>query len=61
MAYMEGPFDWIPSLNIQYLLGVDGISVPMLGLTGLLSLHLDRRVVRHSESGQRIFRLLPAA
>ncbi|MCM2273107.1 MAG: NADH-quinone oxidoreductase subunit M [candidate division Zixibacteria bacterium] len=37
MAYMEGPYAWIPSLNIQYLLGADGISVPMLGLTGLLS------------------------
>lgn len=37
MAYMEGPYDWIPSLNIQYLLGADGISVPMLFLTGLLS------------------------
>ncbi len=37
MAYVEGPFDWIPSLNVQYYLGVDGISVPMLFLTGLLS------------------------
>ncbi len=37
MAYMEGPFDWIPSLNVQYLMGADGISVPMLALTGLLS------------------------
>ena len=37
MAYMEGPYDWIPSLNIQYLMGADGISVPMLCLTGLLS------------------------
>ncbi len=37
MAYMEGPFEWIPSLNVQYYLGVDGISVPMLFLTGLLS------------------------
>lgn len=37
MAYVEGPFAWIPSLNVQYYLGVDGISVPMLFLTGLLS------------------------
>ncbi|HUV30741.1 MAG TPA: NADH-quinone oxidoreductase subunit M [Acidobacteriota bacterium] len=37
MAYAEGPFNWIPSLNIQYLLGADGISVPLLFLTGLLS------------------------
>lgn len=37
LAYVEGPFEWIPSLNIQYYLGVDGISIPMLFLTGLLS------------------------
>ncbi len=37
MAYVEGPFDWIPSLNVQYYLGVDGISIPLLALTGLLS------------------------
>ena len=28
---------WIPSLSIQYFLGVDGLSVPMLFLTTLLS------------------------
>jgi NADH-quinone oxidoreductase subunit M len=37
LAYVEGPYNWIPSLNIQYYMGVDGISVPMLFLTGLLS------------------------
>ena len=37
MAYVEGPFDWIPALNVQYFLGADGISIPMLFLTGLLS------------------------
>jgi NADH-quinone oxidoreductase subunit M len=37
MAYQEGPMEWIPSLHIQYFLGVDGISVPLLFLTGLLS------------------------
>ncbi len=36
MVYVEGPFAWIPVLNAQYFLGVDGISVPMLFLTGLL-------------------------
>lgn len=29
---------WIPAINAQYFMGVDGISVPMLVLTGLLSL-----------------------
>ncbi len=36
-AYVEGPYDWIPILHIQYYLGVDGISIPMLFLTGLLT------------------------
>ena len=51
MAYVEGPMSWIPSLNIQYFLGVDGISVPMLFLTGLLtsisllaSFNIEKRV-----------------
>ena len=28
---------WIPSFNIEYFLGVDGISMPMVILTALLS------------------------
>lgn len=30
--------DWIPALNIQYLVGVDGLSMPLLLLTSLLGL-----------------------
>ncbi|MBD3258796.1 NADH-quinone oxidoreductase subunit M [candidate division GN15 bacterium] len=37
LAYVEGPFNWIPTLNIQFYLGADGLSVPLLFLTGLLS------------------------
>jgi NADH-quinone oxidoreductase subunit M len=37
LAFVEGPFTWIAALNVQYYLGVDGISVPMIFLTGLLS------------------------
>ena len=37
MAYAEGPFSWISAISAQYYLGVDGISVPMIFLTGLLS------------------------
>jgi NADH-quinone oxidoreductase subunit M len=37
MQFTES-FSWIPSINASYLLGVDGISVPMLLLTSLLSL-----------------------
>jgi len=29
---------WIPQFNVQYLLGTDGISFPMIFLTGLISL-----------------------
>ena len=29
-------YDWIPSFNIEYFLGVDGLSLPMVILTGLL-------------------------
>jgi NADH-quinone oxidoreductase subunit M len=36
-VYQFGPYDWIPILNIQYYLGADGISIPLLALTGLLS------------------------
>jgi len=37
MVYTEGPLSWIAPINAFYYLGVDGISVPMLFLTGLLS------------------------
>ena len=29
--------EWIPSFNISYMLGVDGLSIPMVALTSLLS------------------------
>jgi len=37
MFYVEGPHSWIAPISAFYYLGVDGISVPMLFLTGLLS------------------------
>jgi len=44
-------WDWIPAFGIQYLMGVDGLSLPMILLTALLSLlaifgsfHIDKRV-----------------
>jgi len=37
IVYTEGPLNWISAINAQYFLGVDGISVPMIFLTGLLS------------------------
>jgi NADH:ubiquinone oxidoreductase subunit 4 (chain M) len=35
MEFMER-IDWIPSLNIFYILGVDGLSLPMVMLTGMV-------------------------
>ena len=35
MQFMER-YEWIPSLNISYILGVDGLSLPMVLLTGML-------------------------
>ena len=32
----EEKYEWIPSFNIWYYLGVDGLSIPMVILTGLL-------------------------
>ncbi len=37
MQFIEGPLNWIPSFNIQYHLGIDGISVTMVILTALIS------------------------
>ena len=43
--------DWIPAFNVEYFLGVDGLSVPLVLLTGLLgfvavlaSWHIGSRV-----------------
>ena len=35
MQFMER-YEWIPSLNISYILGVDGLSLPMVILTAML-------------------------
>ncbi|NLG98027.1 MAG: NADH-quinone oxidoreductase subunit M [Chloroflexi bacterium] len=34
--FVEGPYPWLPALGISYYLGVDGISVPMMLLGGLV-------------------------
>ena len=34
--YVHGPYDWIEAFNIQYHIGVDGLSVTLLLLTALL-------------------------
>ena len=35
--YEDGRWDWVPALGIGYHLGVDGVSAPMILLTGLAS------------------------
>lgn len=37
IQFSEGPYTWIQSLNIQYYLGLDGLSVTMVILTALIS------------------------
>ena len=34
--FVEGPYPWLPQLGISYYLGVDGISVPLMLLSGLV-------------------------
>ncbi|RMD97142.1 MAG: NADH-quinone oxidoreductase subunit M, partial [Deltaproteobacteria bacterium] len=34
--FQEGPIPWIESFNIEYFMGIDGLSVPMVLLTALL-------------------------
>ena len=38
MALVERYEDWIPALNVQYHLGVDGLSMPLVLLTALLGM-----------------------
>ncbi|MFO1462728.1 MAG: NADH-quinone oxidoreductase subunit M [bacterium] len=37
IQFAEGPIDWIKPFNIQYYMGVDGLSVTMVILTALIS------------------------
>lgn len=37
MQFIEGPFNWIATYNIQYFLGIDGLAVPMVILTPIIS------------------------
>ncbi len=36
LQFIEGPYDWIPAFNIQYFMGADGLSMPMILLTPLI-------------------------
>jgi NADH-quinone oxidoreductase subunit M len=53
--------DWIPSFNIYYLLGVDGISLPLVVLTSFLSMlamAASLKVERHVKAYCILFLLL---
>lgn len=36
LQFMEGPYAWIPAFHIEYFMGADGISMPMILLTPLI-------------------------
>ena len=44
LQYVES-YDWIPSLGVSYTVGVDGISLPLLFITPLLTFLADRKSV----------------
>ncbi len=37
LQFIEGPYPWIPAFNIEYFMGADGVSIPMILLTPLIS------------------------
>lgn len=37
MQFVEGPYPWISTFNIEYFMGIDGLSVSMILLTALVS------------------------
>ena len=43
----ENQFTWLPSLGISFHVGVDGISAPMVLLTGVVIFHRRARLVEH--------------
>ncbi|MDO8644948.1 MAG: NADH-quinone oxidoreductase subunit M [bacterium] len=36
LQFLEGPFDWIPAFHIQYTMGIDGLSLPLILLTAII-------------------------
>jgi NADH-quinone oxidoreductase subunit M len=50
MASATEQFDWIPAIGVQYYLGVDGLSLPLVVLTTLLTtlgIWYSSRVIHH--------------
>lgn len=37
IGFQEGPYPWIPNIGVSYFVGVDGISLPLIVLTTLLT------------------------
>lgn len=36
LQFVEGPYPWIPAFHIEYFMGTDGLSLPMILLTPLI-------------------------
>ncbi|MEN8162832.1 MAG: NADH-quinone oxidoreductase subunit M, partial [Acidobacteriota bacterium] len=54
-------FDWIPSVGVQYLFGVDGFSVLLILLTtllGLIAIYSSYTAITHREKEYYVFLLL---
>ncbi len=51
---------WIPYFNIQYYLGVDGISLSLVVLTGLVERAGVPGLMEHRQAGQGLLRALLA-
>ncbi len=54
-------YDWIPSFGIQYLMGIDGISFPLVVLTAFVSHAGDGRQLADHEAREGLLRAVPAA
>ena len=52
---------WIPAYNIEYFVGVDGLSISMVLLTALLSFLCIFASFGIDQSGERILRAFPSA
>ena len=52
---------WIPTWNIHYRLGYDGISIPTCPADQFHQCHCDAGILEYQETCQRIFNPLPAS
>lgn len=58
MQFVDGPLDWIPSLGIQYHLGIDGISIHLVMLTTFVTPLVLLLIWQQSSRAQAVWILL---